>query len=70
MKLRPKRVLDKWQLVLAVDHDFRYRFDGWRVLDFGIFKLSSLPDDGIIPNKRHYKGFWVRFRFWLPFEKY
>jgi len=70
MKLRPKKVLDKWQLVLAVDHDFRYRFDGWRVLDFGIFKLLSLPDDGIIPDKRHYKGFWVRFRFWLPFEKY
>lgn len=70
MKLRPKKVLDKWQLVLTVDHDFRYRFDGWRVLDFGIFKLSSLPDDGIIPDKRHYKGFWVRFRFWLPFEKY
>ncbi len=70
MKLRPKKVLDKWQLVLAVDHDFRYRGDGWRVLDFGIFKLKVMPPDGVIPRKENYKGFWIRFRFWLPIEKY
>lgn len=68
--MKPKKILNKWQFVLTAGSDFRYRGDGWRVADVGIFKLTSLPDDGIRPNKRHYKGFWLRFRFWLPLDKY
>lgn len=70
MTLRPKKVLDKWQLVLTASGDFRYKGDGWRVVDFGIFKLLSLPDDGIRPSRKYYKGFWIRFRIWFPIEKY
>lgn len=68
--MKPKRVLNKWQFVFTSSLDFRYRHDGWRVGDVGIFKLTSLPDDGMLPNKRHYKGFWLRFSFWLPIQKY
>lgn len=68
--MKPKKIIGKWQFVLTAGDDFRYRGDGWNVADIGIFKLNSLPRDGERPSKRNYTGFWLRFRFWVPFAKF
>lgn len=67
---KPKRVVGKWQFVFTGSKDFMRLERGWYVADVGIFKLTSLPSEGMKPTKRNYKGFWLRFWFWLPLEKY
>lgn len=69
--MKPRKVLNKWQVVFTASSDFRQLRNGWKVADVGIFKLTSLPDDGMVPrSKRHYKGFWLRFLFWIPIDRY
>lgn len=35
--------------------------NNFQTLSFWFFKLISLPDKGMIVQKRHYTGFWIRF---------
>lgn len=66
-----KPILNKWQIFFGTDpaKNFVYQLPiGWRFYEFGIIKLKSLPEPGIAIGKENYKGFWINFRFWLPFE--
>jgi len=42
---------------------------GWYRFDLALLKMHSWPPDGDIITRKHYQGFWIRFRFWLPFER-
>lgn len=47
-----------------------YRMDppGWFVFECAVVKFLSLPEEGEVIQKRHYKGVWIRFAFWIPFD--
>lgn len=59
-----KHVLNKWQ----IDLDFYKRIeylDGRRTFVFGIFKLTSFPEEGVLLSKKNYKGFIWEFTILL-----
>lgn len=60
----------KWQFKLSIKPDYRRMDAGWKVFVFGIFKFKHLPPMGEIVQKCCYKGFLIKFRIWLPIEKY
>ena len=68
--MRPKPILNKWQFVLSVSEDFRTLRNGWKVADVGIFKLKRIDRDGYAPKRSDYSGFYFRFQFWLPVDRY
>lgn len=68
MQKQPQKILDKWQFVFTHGRDWRYAQLGWRSIWFGVFKLTSLPTEGVAVQKKHYKGFLLKFKLWLPFE--
>ena len=65
-----KKELNKWQIGWWFGKDFSRLGDGWRTAEFGVFKLTSLPPEGAVLVNRHYKGFIIKWRYWLPFERY
>lgn len=66
--LKPRKVMDKWQFVLWSGKDYQRFERGWRVAEVGIFKLTSLPEEGVKVNKANFKGFLIRVAYWLPVE--
>lgn len=66
----PQRLLNKWQFVHSLSTDYRYMREGWKVCQIGIFKLTSFPREGVIPDRKHYKGFLLRFKIWFPVDKF
>lgn len=65
-----KPQVGKWSIVCRISKPHEYwGCEGWRVLDFGVFKLHTQPEPGErYTHRKHYDGFWFRICFWLPFE--
>lgn len=64
-----KKELDKWQFVFTFGPDIRTMEPGWRLVEFGILKITSYPGQGWMLSKEHYQGFLIRFMVWLPFKR-
>jgi len=64
-----KKILNRWMLFFhrEVLWDYIPR-TGWRYVEFGIVKIKFFPEEGCIYEKQHYKGVWIHFKYWLPFE--
>jgi len=59
---------DKWNFRYSYGKDI-VRYDaGWRHLQFGIFKVTKKPNEGVQLRRENYKGFIFSIRFWLPWE--
>lgn len=65
-----KPITDKWQFALSLQRDWSRMESGWKVFTFGIFNFIRLPHGGATYGKDDYKGFIIKFRIWLPVEKY
>jgi hypothetical protein len=66
-----ERILNKWQFYLNTSDYAAHRIDpmGWRVFRFYIFKIVSLPEEGVSVSKENYKGFRLEFSYWLPLDR-
>jgi hypothetical protein len=64
-----KREIGKWWFFLAIDRDFIGNYPGWKRFNFAIIKLVSRPPQGSCFTKENYKGFWIKFLFWMPIER-
>lgn len=42
---------------------------GWFVFDAAILKFVELPEQGSMILPRMWKGIWIRFAFWVPFDR-
>lgn len=58
----------RWHVVYGTDPMWECRTLGWRRLHLGLFFLRSFPPDGEMFSRAVYSGFWLRIRFWLPWE--
>lgn len=64
------RELNKWQFYFNVYRDYAYADPaGWKRFDLFIGKLTSFPEEGVVITKKNYKGIWIKFKFWIPFER-
>lgn len=61
-----KKILNKWQVHFHMGRRMDYVEAGWYAFSFGVIKLLSLPKEGLAITKRNYKGFLIKFYFWLP----
>lgn len=61
-------VVGRWQFFFSICKDARTLENGWFVLGCGIIKITKLPKLGDILGKENYKGIWIRFAFWIPFD--
>lgn len=60
----------KLQFIFSIGRDYRTMLVGWKLVEFGIFKIHTFPQEGEALQKHHYKGFIIRFIMWLPFDSY
>jgi hypothetical protein len=69
MKLREminrRPEVGKWTIRWWIGPDYAYR-DGWRCLEFGVFKTTSLPPEGGRFTRKHFRGFVVQISFLIP----
>jgi hypothetical protein len=62
------RQLNKWKFVWFYSPDFYRQSEGWRTVDFGCINIHKKPENGqLMEHGEHYRGFWFRMSFWLPF---
>jgi hypothetical protein len=68
MIMRSKLNCLGWHYAIGLQSRIWYERDatGWRRFEFGIFKLHTLPGDGEMITRKHYRGFWFQMRFWFP----
>lgn len=61
----------KWQLLFNIGRDYRRMIEvGWHTFEFGIVKFHRFPEQGEAYGPKDYKGFIIRFMFWLPIDRY
>jgi len=60
--------LNKWNIGISIKRDYARYERGWRVFHFQLLKLIRKPVEGEMIHKKDYKGFWIKFAFWLPIE--
>lgn len=65
---KQNKELNKWICGMNVNTDIMTRERGWRIFHCYFLKLVEIPKIGESLQKRHYTGFNLSFRFWLPFE--
>ena len=64
-----KTVLNKWQVEISVKKDYQFMDRGWKKAIFGIFKIHTKPEEGMMFTKNHYKGFRFSFYIWFPIDR-
>jgi len=42
---------------------------GWRIFELGCIKIIQMPEPGEQIHKKLYKGFIIRFAYWLPVDR-
>lgn len=60
--------LNKWQYDFYFGRDYRIFERGWKIVRFGIFNIHTMPEEGYVLQKKHYKGFILKFYIWLPID--
>ena len=63
-----KMDLNKWQTTCYFGRDYKTLSFGWKILRFGIFKLTSIPEEGTMITKPHHKGFIFEMKLWIPID--
>lgn len=67
-----KRILNKWQWGAKINkqnqYDPRYTM-GWHTFELWFLKFVYFPEEGEMIQKKHYKGFLLKFNFWFPIDK-
>jgi hypothetical protein len=63
-------ILNKWNLELRFHKNYQYFFPGLFIFIIGFYKVTSLPEEGIMINKSNYKGFRLVFNVILPITNY
>ena len=58
----------KWQIIFHYGEDMRYFIPLYRVVTFGILRLKNIPNEGFILQKKDFKGFIIKLKFYLPFK--
>lgn len=59
------------QFLFNISRDYRRLSDyGWHLFEFGIFKFVRFPEEGGMISPKDYKGFIIRFMFWLPIDSW
>lgn len=67
-KIKP--IVGKWQIGV----NFRERSwtrmqgDGWRLFRFWCLKIIKIPPPGHLIGPEDYKGFYIKFAYWLPID--
>lgn len=65
-----KREIGIWQWAFNIQADYMRGGMGWRSIAIGYFKILELPEQGAVLAPGQYKGVLIRFRYWLPWEKF
>lgn len=65
-----KPIYGKWQFELRLDRDFARMMTGWYRFRFVIIKMKYMPAEGEYIDLRLGKGIDIKFRYWLPFDRY
>lgn len=71
-EIKGRPPVGKWHVELRLKRDFDRYYPGWYVAQVGIIKLKPYKREweGVRLNKQMYDGFLLRWRYWLPWEKY
>lgn len=65
-----KPILNKWQFIYKSGLPIQYHTDLFtRRVTLGLFKLTSLPVEGIRPTNAAYKGFIFEWYYWWPLRR-
>lgn len=56
-----KKIRNKWQFVFSFHRAVEY-MDGRKVLQFGIVNFKSFPAEGVMFDKKNYKGFYREYQ--------
>jgi hypothetical protein len=65
--MKPTMNWQVWCNPFGLDY---YRCDrGWKIFEFGCIKLIEMPEQGQSIASYQYKGFIIRFAYWLPFDR-
>lgn len=65
-----KPVIGKYQSWFRVLRSLDKMFPpGWFVLDVAFLKFVELPQPGEMILRKHWRGVWIRFAFWIPFDR-
>ena len=63
------KVPGSWSAFVLIEPCW-FRGMGWYAFNFAVFKLKQFPSDGWkFERGKHYKGFWIRFAFFIPFGR-
>ena len=63
-----KKELNKWQVVFYIGRDWQTMERGWKWVKFGVFKLSSFPEEGYELSSSQLKGFIFTMKVWFPID--
>lgn len=66
---KPVREIGKWQFVFTKGQAIEYNDLFMSQLTIGVFKLTSLPEEGVRVSKENYKGFLKSWYYWFPIRK-
>ena len=66
---KPTKELDKWQFVFTKGDAVEFYVPFMRQLTVGIFKLTSLPKEGVRVDKDNYDGFLWSWYYWFPIRR-
>ena len=61
-----KPTLNKWTWSFEHCDDYQRCDRAWKMVRFGIYKFTRMPENGEAYSKKDYKGFIVRFYYWFP----
>lgn len=61
--------LGKWQMLYMHGRSVQYYDPFVRQFAFGIFKLTSMPEQGVSLSNANYKGFIISFIYRVPIAK-
>lgn len=63
-----KPELNKWSYGVKIQRDLMRMESGWKCFYIWCYKLHTMPEQGVMFDKRYYKGFRWGFRFFWPIE--
>lgn len=58
-----------WQFTFWFSRDVLRYNPGWKMAGIGLIKITKFPPEGEILTRKYYKGFLLRWRYWLPIER-
>lgn len=63
-KALPYPVIGQWHIIFALTPAWWTQRAS--IFQMGLFKLTSLPPEGEMIQKKHYQGFWLKWEIEMP----